>query len=93
MATKLSKVVFRDQVPDVPNLKGIGSVQADDTRPDAGRKGFDIELDEEMRFVRIAARNPLSERDEPICVPLENIKSFKIADDVKQFHDERKPKK
>lgn len=81
MTTKLSKVIFRDQVPDVPNLKGVGSVNADDMRPDAGRLGFDIDLDEEMRFVRIEARHPLSDRDEPICVPMENIKSFRIVGD------------
>lgn len=89
MGTKLSKVIFRDQVPDVPNLKGVGSVNADDMRPDAGRRGFDIDYDEENRFIRIEARHPLSEKDEPVCVPIENVKSFRIAGDKNMLKAER----
>lgn len=89
MGTRLTKVVFKEQVTDVPNLKGVGSVNADDIRPDAGRRGFDIDYDEEHRFIRIEARVPLTEKDEPICVPMSNVKSFRIKGDRNKPKAER----
>lgn len=89
MPTKLSRVTFKEAPPDVPNLKGVSSVQADDIRPDAGRRGFEIDYDEEHRFIRIEARNPLTEKDEPICVPMENVKSFRVLGDKNKLKRER----
>jgi hypothetical protein len=89
LTTKISNIVFREQVTNIPNLKGTGAVNADDIRPDAGRRGFDIDYDEECRFVRIEARNPLTEKDQPVCVPMENVKSFRIVGDKNKSKTER----
>jgi hypothetical protein len=89
MSTKISHIVFREQVTNIPNLKGTGAVNADDTRPDAGRRGFDIDYDEEHRFVRIEARNPLSDKDQPVCIPMANVKSFRIVGDKNKSKAER----
>ena len=84
---RLSKVTFREGVADIPNLKGTSSVSADDFRIEAGKMGFEIEYDDEHRFVRVEAIHPITEKDQPVCVPMENVKSFRIVGDTNVKRD------
>ncbi len=77
---KLSFVKF--MVPtQVPILKLQGSISAEPKVSDSA--GFDIELDDEMKFVRIESlRTSLpNPNDLPVYVPITNVGFFRMQGD------------
>lgn len=77
---KLSHVKFI--VPThVPILKLQGSLSAEPRVSDSG--GYDIELDDEMKFVRIESlRTSLpNPNDLPVYVPITNVGFFRVVGD------------
>jgi len=76
---KLSAVSFQVDtwIPNLKNQKGATAIGQGDNKG-----GFDIEYDEEHRFVRIEALKPNDERQVPVCIPMENVASFRIVGDA-----------
>lgn len=77
---KLSFVKF--MVPtQVPILKLQGSISAEPKVSDSA--GFDIQLDDEMKFVRIESLRPSlpNPNDMPVYVPITNVAFFRVQGD------------
>jgi hypothetical protein len=86
---KLSHVKFI--VPThIPTLKLQGSVSAEPRVSDTA--GFDIELDDEMRFVRIESLRPVlpNPNDLPVYVPITNVGFFRVVGDKNTLGAEKK---
>lgn len=87
---KLSFVAFREAVR-LPNVKQQGAVNAAPGTTDVA--GFNIDYDEEYRFVRIESRRPRNKAlDMPVWVPLENVKFFNLEEDVPKTEKPQAPK-
>lgn len=77
MSKKLSFAAFAQSVR-LPNVGQQTAVNADPGVTD--RSGYNIEYDEEHRFILIESRKPNNPKlDGPVVVPLENVKFFNLA--------------
>lgn len=77
MSKKLSFAAFAAAVR-LPNVGQQTAVNAEPGVTD--RSGYNIEYDEEHRFILIESRKPNNAKlDGPVVVPLENVKFFNLA--------------
>lgn len=74
----------------IPVLKLQGAVSAEPKASDT--YGFDIELDDEAKFVRIESLRPTlpNPNDLPVYVPITNVAFFRVVGDKNTLGAEKK---